>query len=151
MRIFLHGIYMLLLSICSQEGIFYFQIPRKVFRDLLQRSQFEFDFVDNSNHLNDLITIQWQCPYPMLRQWSSQSFSQFIRPNNFKLSVYQTNDFKTPSGDYDKWRVIGKNESKNKFCTHHISCVDPFLSFHKLQCIHFWSTSVSKPKDTKQD
>ncbi len=30
----------------------------------------------------------------MLRLWSSQSFSQFIRPNNLKLTVYQTHDSK---------------------------------------------------------
>jgi hypothetical protein len=68
------------------------------------------------------------------------------------LTVYQTHDFKAPSGDYDKWRVFGENESKNIFCIHRDSCVDHVLLFHKLQCICFWSTHfLKKPKDTKQD
>jgi hypothetical protein len=68
------------------------------------------------------------------------------------LIVYQTHVFKTPSGDYDKWRVFGEKKTKNKFCTHPISCVDHVLSFHKLQCICFWNMSFSnKPKDAKQD
>ncbi len=59
---------------------------------------------------------------------------------------------KTPSGDYDKWQVFGENESKNNSFTHHVSCVDPFLLFHNLQCICFRSTSFSKkPKDAKQN
>ncbi len=79
---------MLWLIICSQEGIFYFYIPWNVFGDLLQRSynldniDSNFYFIDNSNHLKDLIFLilwNWHCPSPRLRQW----FSQFIRPKHF--------------------------------------------------------------------
>ncbi len=73
---------------------------------------------------------------------------------SFGLSnvLLQCHDFKTPFGDYDKWWVFGKNELKNNSFTHCISCVNRVLSFHKLQCICFWSTSfLKKPKDAKQD
>jgi hypothetical protein len=61
--------------------------------------------------------------------------------------AHQTHDFKTPSGDYDEWQVFDKNQLKNIFCTHRVSCVDHVLSFHKLQSICFWSTgSQRSPK-----
>ncbi len=108
--------------------------------EILQLSPF-----NNSSHLKDLvIRILWT-----LVMSFSDALTMIL---TVILTVYQAHDFKTPSGDYDKWRVFGKSKSKNTFCTHWVSCVDCVLSFHKLQRIHFWSAIFSKkPKDAKQD
>ncbi len=110
----------------------------------MQRSH-NFNNFYKSNHLKDLIIrILWTL---VMSFSGAQAMILTVI-----LTVYQTHDFKAPSGDYDKWQFLGKNKLKNIFFTHHVSCVDHVLSFHKLQHIHFWSTSFSKkPKDAKQD
>ncbi len=81
-RIFLHRISMLWLSICSQEGIFYFWIPWKVFGDLLERScnfMISLTLINDQsflrNHYQHLL-VSSQC----LSTKISHPFTQFIRP-----------------------------------------------------------------------
>jgi hypothetical protein len=81
-------------SICSQERISIFKFPERLleisFRDLI------FHFVYYSNHLKDLIIrILWT-----LVMSFSDTQAMIL---TVILTVYQTCDFKTSSGDYDKW------------------------------------------------
>jgi hypothetical protein len=73
-------------------------------RSLAEISQ--LDHFYNSNHLKDLVIfILWTLVM-------SFSNAQAVILTVI-FTVYQTHDFKTPSGDYDKWQVFGKNKSKN--------------------------------------
>ncbi len=79
-RIFLHGyLYAVTQHLLKRRKFLFLNSLKGFWRSLADISYFHF--VDNSNHLKDLvirILWTWWCPYPMLRRWSSQWFSHAV-------------------------------------------------------------------------
>ncbi len=76
-RIFLWGyLYAVTQCLLTRRNFLHFNSLKGFWWSLTEILQY-FHFVDNSNHLKDLVICilwTWQCPSLMLRQWSSQSF-----------------------------------------------------------------------------
>ncbi len=102
-RIFLQGyLYAVTWHLLTRRNFLFLDSQKGFWRSLTETSQY-FHFVDNSNHLKDLvirILWTWRCPSLTLRRWYFRLFLRFIRPNNFKDTIWWLQNTKLLSRRY---------------------------------------------------